>query len=62
MASRVEARTTADSEAQHVYHNYSIAIDAAGTIVRERIAPVVMLTAFSQRDLIERARDAGAMA
>src|SRR4029453_4939634 len=27
-----------------------------------RIAPVVMLTAFSQRDLIERARDAGAMA
>ena len=28
----------------------------------ERIAPVVMLTAFSQRDLVERARDAGAMA
>ncbi|MDT5231447.1 MAG: two-component system, response regulator PdtaR, partial [Mycobacterium sp.] len=27
-----------------------------------RIAPVVMLTAFSQRDLVERARDAGAMA
>jgi AmiR/NasT family two-component response regulator len=37
-------------------------ITAAGTIVEERIAPVVMLTAFSQRDLIERARDAGAMA
>jgi response regulator NasT len=37
-------------------------IAAAGTIVGERIAPVVMLTAFSQRDLIERARDAGAMA
>ncbi len=37
-------------------------IDAAATIVEERIAPVVMLTAFSQRDLIERARDAGAMA
>jgi AmiR/NasT family two-component response regulator len=37
-------------------------IEAAGTIVEERIAPVVMLTAFSQRDLIERARDAGAMA
>jgi response regulator NasT len=37
-------------------------ISAAGTIVGERIAPVVMLTAFSQRDLIERARDAGAMA
>lgn len=37
-------------------------IAAAGQIVEERIAPVVMLTAFSQRDLIERARDAGAMA
>ena len=37
-------------------------IDAAAEIVGERIAPVVMLTAFSQRDLIERARDAGAMA
>jgi two-component system, response regulator PdtaR len=37
-------------------------ITAAGEIVEERIAPVVMLTAFSQRDLIEQARDAGAMA
>ncbi len=37
-------------------------IAAAGLIVDERIAPVVMLTAFSQRDLIEQARDAGAMA
>jgi two-component system, response regulator PdtaR len=37
-------------------------IEAAATIVDEKIAPVVMLTAFSQRDLIERARDAGAMA
>ena len=37
-------------------------IAAAGQIVEERIAPVVMLTAFSQRELIERARDAGAMA
>lgn len=37
-------------------------ISAAATIVTERIAPVVMLTAFSQRDLIEQARDAGAMA
>ena len=37
-------------------------IAAAAAIVDERIAPVVMLTAFSQRDLIERARDAGAMA
>jgi response regulator NasT len=37
-------------------------ITAAAAIVGERVAPVVMLTAFSQRDLVERARDAGAMA
>ncbi len=37
-------------------------ITAAAQITAERIAPVVILTAFSQRDLIERARDAGAMA
>ena len=37
-------------------------ISAAETIAEERIAPIVMLTAFSQRDLVERARDAGAMA
>ena len=37
-------------------------IAAAATIVDERIAPVVMLTAFSQRELITQARDAGAMA
>src|SRR6185436_18020293 len=37
-------------------------IDAASTIAGKRIAPVVILTAFSQRDLVERARDAGAMA
>lgn len=37
-------------------------ISAAEIIAEERIAPVVMLTAFSQRDLVERARDAGAMA
>jgi two-component system, response regulator PdtaR len=37
-------------------------ITAAALIVGKRVAPVVMLTAFSQRDLIERARDAGAMA
>ena len=37
-------------------------IAAAAEISAARIAPVVMLTAFSQRDLIERARDAGAMA
>lgn len=37
-------------------------IDAAAEIAAKRIAPIVMLTAFSQRDLVERARDAGAMA
>jgi AmiR/NasT family two-component response regulator len=37
-------------------------IAAAEQIAAQRIAPVVILTAFSQRDLVERARDAGAMA
>ena len=37
-------------------------IAAAESIAGRRIAPVVMLTAFSQRELVERARDAGAMA
>ncbi|WP_193607097.1 response regulator [Nocardioides lijunqiniae] len=37
-------------------------IAAAEAIAGKRIAPVVILTAFSQRDLVERARDAGAMA
>ncbi|MDI9627118.1 MAG: response regulator [Acidobacteriota bacterium] len=37
-------------------------IAAAEIIASERIAPVVMLTAFSQRDLVEQAREAGAMA
>jgi AmiR/NasT family two-component response regulator len=37
-------------------------IAAAQRIASQRIAPVVILTAFSQRDLVERARDAGAMA
>jgi AmiR/NasT family two-component response regulator len=37
-------------------------ISAAARIAEHRIAPVVILTAFSQRELVERARDAGAMA
>ncbi|WP_017540506.1 MULTISPECIES: ANTAR domain-containing response regulator [Nocardiopsis] len=37
-------------------------LSAAERIAAERIAPVVILTAFSQRELVERARDAGAMA
>lgn len=37
-------------------------ISAAEQIVTARLAPVVVLTAFSQRDLVERAREAGAMA
>lgn len=36
-------------------------IAAAEAIAGKRVAPVVMLTAFSQRELVERARDAGAM-
>ena len=37
-------------------------ISAAELIVNEKLAAVLMLTAFSQRELVERARDAGAMA
>lgn len=37
-------------------------ISAAEQIGKERIAPVVMLTAFGQKELVERARDAGVMA
>lgn len=37
-------------------------ITAAERIGSEGLAPVVMLTAFSQRELVERARDAGVMA
>lgn len=37
-------------------------ISAAQRIAEQRIAPIVILTAFSQRELVERARDAGAMA
>jgi len=35
---------------------------AAEKIAADRIAPVVILTAFSQRDLVDRARSAGTMA
>jgi len=34
-------------------------IDAAAALTKEKIAPVVLLTAFSQKDLIERAKEAG---
>ena len=37
-------------------------ITAADKIAEDRICAVVMLTAFSQRDLIKRAKEAGAMA
>ncbi|WP_433185432.1 ANTAR domain-containing response regulator [Actinoallomurus sp. CA-150999] len=37
-------------------------ISAAERIAAGRVAPVVILTAFSQRELVERAREAGAMA
>jgi len=37
-------------------------VTAAERITAQHLAPVVILTAFSQRELVERARDAGAMA
>src|SRR4051794_10098023 len=37
-------------------------LSAAEQIGREKLGPTVMLTAFSQKELVERARDAGAMA
>jgi AmiR/NasT family two-component response regulator len=37
-------------------------LSAAEQIAGARIAPVIVLTAFGQRELVERARDAGAMA
>ena len=37
-------------------------ITAAARIAQLRVAPVVILTAFSQRELVERAKEAGAMA
>jgi len=37
-------------------------LSAARAIAGERLAAVLILTAFSQRDLIEQARDAGALA
>src|SRR3954463_13089417 len=37
-------------------------LSAAEQIASARLAPVIVLTAFSQRELVERARDAGAMA
>jgi response regulator NasT len=37
-------------------------IDAAAEISRERLAPVLLLTAYSQRELVQRAMDAGVFA
>ncbi len=37
-------------------------LEAARTIIAERLSAVVILTAFSQRDLVEQARDAGVLA
>jgi len=37
-------------------------LDAARVVSAEKLCPVVMLTAFSQREVIEQARDAGALA
>ncbi len=37
-------------------------LSAAATITEEKVCAVLMLTAFSQREIIEQARDAGALA
>ncbi|MGQ9490801.1 MAG: ANTAR domain-containing response regulator [Anaerolineae bacterium] len=37
-------------------------IEAARILTEERIAPVVLLSAYSQRDLVQRAREAGVVA
>ena len=37
-------------------------LDAARVVSAEKLCPVVMLTAFSKREVIEQARDAGALA
>ena len=37
-------------------------IDAGRVLTEERIAPVLLLTAYSQQDLVERAKEAGVMA
>ena len=37
-------------------------IEAAKVLTEERISPVVLLSAYSQRDLVQRARDAGVVA
>jgi len=37
-------------------------IEAARILTEERLAPVVLLTAFSQKDLVEQAREAGVVA
>jgi response regulator NasT len=37
-------------------------LEAAERIAADRIAPIIILTAFSQRELVDRAREAGAMA
>lgn len=37
-------------------------ITAAGIITGQRLAPVLLLTAYSQRDMVEKANDSGVMA
>ena len=34
-------------------------IEAAGILTKEKIAPVLLLTAYAQRDLVDRAKEAG---
>lgn len=37
-------------------------LEASRLVTREKLCPVVLLTAFSQREIVEQARDAGALA
>jgi response regulator NasT len=61
-AVRLAAELTPDLVVLDVKMPVLDGISAAERITADQLAPVLMLTAFSQRELVERARDAGAMA
>jgi two-component system, response regulator PdtaR len=61
-AVRLAAELTPDLVVMDVKMPVLDGISAAERITGDQIAPVLILTAFSQRELVERARDAGAMA
>jgi response regulator NasT len=61
-AVRLAAELTPDLVVLDVKMPVLDGISAAERITADQLAPVLMLTAFSQRELVDRARDAGAMA